>query len=338
MSHIHYFQRYSQKENVVTNNTLLLLSRLNRFNSQRFQGFLSELLEEAPPVEVGVTMEQQKKTGDGSVPDGFITQESFKIVIESKLHEAFSVGQLQSHLNTFEEESLQILICLSPSFINETVWKEVTKSTSEFNVQHRKQIIPCKVTFENIVRVFKNNILPHEDELRELIEDFEGFCIDSNLLPLERFRLRALTSGWSLEENFKYGIYYDHISRGFQKHRYLGLYHSKSIVGIGEVENIVTVELINDTLTVLSNDHPVTDEQKERITGIIHLAWERNDWDIARDHRFFIVPEFYPTNFKKVTKFPIQRSRYFDLRDELEISEMPSVATIAELLAEKEWE
>ncbi len=40
MSEIHYFQRYSQKENVITNNTLLLFSRLYNHSPQKFNLFL----------------------------------------------------------------------------------------------------------------------------------------------------------------------------------------------------------------------------------------------------------------------------------------------------------
>lgn len=51
MSNLHYFHRYSQKENVVTNNTLLLLSRLYAHNALYFEAFLADLLgADAPGV------------------------------------------------------------------------------------------------------------------------------------------------------------------------------------------------------------------------------------------------------------------------------------------------
>jgi len=40
MSTIHYFQRYSQKENMVTNNTMLLFSRLYHHSTNQFNQFL----------------------------------------------------------------------------------------------------------------------------------------------------------------------------------------------------------------------------------------------------------------------------------------------------------
>lgn len=37
---IHYFQRYHEKENVATANTMLLLSRLYQYSSDKFFRFL----------------------------------------------------------------------------------------------------------------------------------------------------------------------------------------------------------------------------------------------------------------------------------------------------------
>jgi hypothetical protein len=46
MSEIHYFPRYSQRENVVTNNTLLLLLRLYQYNRFKFEKFLEAICAE----------------------------------------------------------------------------------------------------------------------------------------------------------------------------------------------------------------------------------------------------------------------------------------------------
>ena len=91
MSNIHYFQRYSQPENVVTNNTLLLCSRLYQHSAYAFNGFLSDLLG-GVDIESGVQFAQQIK--NGSVPDGFILQNSFKLVIETKLYNQYTALQL----------------------------------------------------------------------------------------------------------------------------------------------------------------------------------------------------------------------------------------------------
>lgn len=43
MSEIHYFPRYSMQENVVTNNSLLLLLRLYQYNRYKFEKFMEAL-------------------------------------------------------------------------------------------------------------------------------------------------------------------------------------------------------------------------------------------------------------------------------------------------------
>jgi hypothetical protein len=67
MTQIHYFPRYSQRENFETNNTLLLLRQLYNFNRFRFQKFLSKLLPEAiteagSALELGLQIKQQVGT------------------------------------------------------------------------------------------------------------------------------------------------------------------------------------------------------------------------------------------------------------------------------------
>jgi hypothetical protein len=53
---IHYFPRYSQRENFETNNTLLLFRELYNYNRLRFQKFLLELLQ-ISNVELGSALE-----------------------------------------------------------------------------------------------------------------------------------------------------------------------------------------------------------------------------------------------------------------------------------------
>ena len=85
---IHYFQRYHEKENVATANTMLLLSRLYSYSSDKFFRFLkSEYFADSFDPELVFTL--QEKSVD-SIPDATITQEGFKIVVETKLTDWFA--------------------------------------------------------------------------------------------------------------------------------------------------------------------------------------------------------------------------------------------------------
>ena len=81
MSKIHYFQRYSSPENVVTNNTLHLLERIYSYSPEKASQLLTELTGE--PIEIGVEITQQNRDQQ-AIPDGQIRQRSFKILIETK--------------------------------------------------------------------------------------------------------------------------------------------------------------------------------------------------------------------------------------------------------------
>lgn len=63
---IHYFQRYHEKENVATANTMLLLSRLYQYSSDKFFRFLkSEFFSDAFEPEIVFNL-QEKKCGEYS--------------------------------------------------------------------------------------------------------------------------------------------------------------------------------------------------------------------------------------------------------------------------------
>lgn len=59
---IHYFQRYTQKENVATANTMLLLSRLYKESVSKFFNFLQTLLSlNENNFEVNFTLQEHNK-------------------------------------------------------------------------------------------------------------------------------------------------------------------------------------------------------------------------------------------------------------------------------------
>lgn len=113
---IHYFQRYHEKENVATANTMLLLSRLYQYSSDKFFRFLkSEFFSDA--FEPEIVFNLQEKSVE-SIPDATITQESFKIVVETKMSDWFYTDQLLRHLKSFGDEKYKVMITLAPELMN----------------------------------------------------------------------------------------------------------------------------------------------------------------------------------------------------------------------------
>ena len=336
MSSIHYFQRYSQPENVATNNTLLLLSRLYQHSPGNFKGFLNDLLDDTD-LDAGILFHQQKR-GKGSIPDGNISQTSFKVVVETKLHQQFSVPQLIGHLNSFGKEENKILLSLSPKLPSSALQKQIEIEIKKFNNKNNTSVKYIPTTFQSIVEKFRNTLEDYDYDLIPIVDDYEDYCINDKLISDDDYRMRAVTCGWTLRENFKYNLYYDRVEDGYSDHTYIGTYSDKSIRGIGKLSNIIEADLLtNGKLQVKNSTNPVTTEQEKNIIDVIAAAKQNNNWDIATKHNFFCVEKFYETDFHKTTKYPLQGTKFFNLKIELGLTTLPATDNIAELLKRKTW-
>jgi hypothetical protein len=337
MSAVTYFQRYSQKENVVTNNTLLLLSRLYFYNPMRLNALLNDLLADLPEVEVGVSFIQQ--TGGakgGSVPDGMLSQNSFRILVETKLAaEAFNREQLENHLKAFSRGGLNILLLLSKDRPREEFLFELNEAVETYGAEKEVVVYPAPVTFGELVASFRAALSDRDYEMQEMADDFEDFCSEEGLLADEKYRLRVMTAGWSFEQNVKYGVYFDESQRGFRTHSFLGLYKEKAVRAIGKVQKAVCANLRDDALQ--AEGGALSKDETDRIKGIIMETAEQHGKDIATGHRFFLVDGFQETLFEKISKFPIQRCKFFDLRELLGSNLPEALKDIATQLRTKTW-
>lgn len=338
MKSIHFFQRFSQKENVVTNNTLLLLFRLYQHDYVRFQLVLVQLLDNVPDLLVGAQFIQQVKN-KGSVPDGVIFQRSFKIVLETKLYDNYSQKQLLEHLNSFGDEDHKILLLLNPNLPAADFINMIKGEIRKYNVQTAKDIVFIPTTFEKIIEVVRDNLLEHDYEMKNLVDDFEEFCVEENLLPINDYLMKAVPCGFSLQYNLKYGVYYDPVDRAFRNYKYIGLYKNKSVRAVGKIEKVVATDFdfSTHTLTIKDPNHIFTTEEIKRVTDIILDTKKELSIDISKNHKFFIVDKFYETNYKKISKFPLQGGKLFDLRT-IFAKDIPPIDKVAEKLKEETWE
>lgn len=84
----------------------------------------------------------------------------------------------------------------------------------------------------------------------------------------------------------------------------------------------------------------LSEREKQRIHGAMDEA-PKHGYSIEQDHEFFLVDEFYETDFTKESKYGMQGPQYFSLREPLEIREirdLPPTEVIAEKLREESWE
>ena len=334
MTKVHYFQRYSQKENVVTNNTLLLLSRLYAHNPEYFQAVLRETLDDSQ-INIGPSFVQQGR-GKGSIPDGVVSQQSFRVVIETKLHASPELGQLSRHLDAFSGEQVQVLLVLTSGQPDASLRAAVEERVAAHNTTHATSIAARFATFQSITRAAQEILPVHEYAMIELVDDYAQFCSEMGLLPRGEFLMRAAPCGTSLQQNFQYSLYYDPIGRTARQHAYVGLYAQKSIRGIGKVANVVEAEWTGERLEVLSARSNPSAGERDRIRAAISGA-RLLGWDIARGHRFVLVDRFYETDYKKTSPGPMRGAQYFDLGERLTKDALPDPPEIAKVLSGLVW-
>lgn len=150
---IHYFQRYHEKENMATANTMLLLSRLYSYSSDKFFRFLkSEYF--ADSFEPELVFALQEKSVD-SIPDATITQEGFKIVVETKLTDWFYSDQLMRHLKSFEDEKNKVMITLASELMSEEKLVDFENQLKEYNATQTYPVIHINTTFEMMANAIR---------------------------------------------------------------------------------------------------------------------------------------------------------------------------------------
>lgn len=342
MGEIHYFPRYSQKENMVTNNTLLLFNRLYQHHTYRFKQFINLILEDSDlELDTIVKFSQQVK-GIGSVPDAVIEQESFKIVIETKLYSQQNLPQLMGHLSSFSNEDKQILLLINTNSISPIYRQQIEKEINLYNQSHKTSIQFAFTTFKEICHKFKEVLNPYEIEMMDLINDFEAFCHETGLISNHECLMRSLLTSKTLKRNFKYNLYYAPRTRNYQLHKYMGLYDKKAIRGIGEISCIVDADFSTKTqeLDIINTlQGHLTPQQKQDIIDVIQEVLEIEGKNLgAEDQRFFLVKQFIPCEFKKITKGAPLGTRYFDLTQFIEnFTDEMTIEEISQQLNQATW-
>jgi hypothetical protein len=331
MKPVHYFQRFSRREDVVTNNTLLLLSRLQSKDHRLLGAVLAEAVDDDGLV-VGAQIAQQIRGGEGSVPDGRIFQSAFELLIETKLGDAFGRVQLEEHLERFTIAEQRFLLLLSPEAPRHL--RELRRMAGD------RGVVLVSLTFARLVEICRGAISGHDFAMAELIEDYESFCSHERLLAEAEARMLVVSARDSIEDNRELLVYYDPVSREHQAVGFLGFYAEKAVRGIGRIRQEVCADLVDGDLRFSEPPNPkLTAEQRRHIT----TAMERADaykWNIRSGHRFTLLESFEPTNFRK-SGAPMRRWKYFDLREVLGMARgaaLPAAAEIAERLNERTWE
>jgi hypothetical protein len=332
---ISQFQKYSQRENAVTNNVLLMLSRLNDLSVNYYKSIIERLNEgNLQQYYYPQPIFTQQIGIEKGIIDGHIEVKASKIVIETKLNNKEFIGKLVKYGKCFTENSQNQLWHLSSvKFednevieINRRLKEEYPHLKIEFNNLLFNDLI------ENLEGIYEENT--HDMELRLLLDDFSNYCIGSNLISNEEYKLLFVPTGFSYNWNKKHKIYYCPTSWHSQKFKFFGLYNWKTVRTISEIETTITADYDANTgkLNIRSEGH--TDEQIKRLqNGLSELGENHSGL------KYYILPESrtYETDFRKISHGGIQGYRYKDLRDYLTLKDYNDLKVIAEELRKVTW-
>lgn len=333
---IHYFQRYHSKENVATANTMLLLSRLYSYSSDKFFRFLkSEYFSDRFEPEIVFTLQEKSEE---SVPDATITQEGFKIVVETKMSDWFHSDQLLRHLKSFKEERNKVLITIAPELMAKDKKAKFEEQLREYNENHDYPVIHINTTFELLAEAVQGVIDDRDYEMQDVLDDYLNYCYNDSLIlvPDSWKWMRVQLAGTTFDFNIRQKLYYDDIDRGFRAHDYLGLYKEKSVRAIGRITDIITAVLEEDGEITYSVEKGEIDDNKKRDIAIAIEDGKNYGYSLTKT-RFFFVDKFYETDFRKTTPRAPMGSRVFDLTQVMGVSELPDTSVIAEKLKSITW-
>lgn len=338
---IHYFQRYHQKENVATANTMLLLSRLYSYSSDKFFRFLkSEYFLNSFEPEIVFRLQEKSKN---SIPDATITQEGFKIVVETKMTDWFNSDQLMNHLESFGEEKNKVLITLSSEPMEKNKLESFKNKLEKYNEDNKKMnkypVIHINTTFELMANAIGEVIDERDYEMQEVLEDYLNYCYTDGLIPVDDSwkYLRMQLAGVTFDFNIASNVYYDKSERGFRAHDFIGLYKQKSIKAIGKVCARITAIETSNGIEYNAEFGELTDERKKIIQDAI-LDGDSHGYDLRTiEHRYFFVEKFYKTDFKKISPGGCMGSRIFDLTQLIDDTNIQDASKISERLNTKTW-
>jgi len=326
---------------MVTNNTLLLFSRLYNNSPDKFRRFINAILEESGiELDTTVQFKQQEKAASGRVPDGLIEQESFKVVIETKLYGQEHIDQIKGHWEAFNNEDKQIFLWINKEPITKGYYQQIINALNQYNDHNKSEIGFASTTFREICRCFNDILQEYDLEMHALIDDYEAFCEEAVLIDDADTKIRVVLAGRSLEQNLKYNIYYNPADRGYQNTKYIGLYKNKAVRAIGECSCIADAKynIVEDKLEVIDELQGVlSEEQKEIIKKVTVEAKENFGYSVDEGRRFFFVNKYYETEYVKPTKGALMGTRYINLAEVDGFKKEMTASEIADLLKGKEW-
>lgn len=338
MTEISYFQRYTQRENLVTNNTLLLMRYFYQASPAKLSQVLSKLA--GDDLSVGLMFEQQV-TGTHSVPDGVISQLPLEIYFETKREGQLYKSQLENHIESISSKHASKTEKLTPILFGLTK-KPIANELFEC-IQRKaksKNILFKSITYEQILRFLREVCEDHESMLHEILSDYESYLISEDLIQIGQI-MTVFPCGVSIEENIEHRLYFEPDDRPSRADSdFAGFYLAQSVGYIGSIKSVVVgTAAPPDFNCVKTEKGNLSQEERERIIGAIRDCSYYPGLG-EESIRYYLLDEIFPTDFVKATPGGMRKRRDFYLYRWLnyENCQVYDANEVAEQLANEKWE
>ncbi len=117
-----------------------------------------------------------------SIPDATITQESFKIVVETKMSDWFYTDQLLRHLKSFSDEKYKVMITLAPELMKSEKKIEFEEHLKAYNATQTYPVMHVNTTFEDIIDAIRDVIDNRDYEMQDVLDDYLNYCYNDKLI------------------------------------------------------------------------------------------------------------------------------------------------------------
>lgn len=307
MSEISYFQKYSQKENHITNNTLLMLRHLYQSSPLKFEKFLINAFDDIN-ISIGPNFEQQIRASK-SVPDGFISQKPFNIFIEAKDNGNLDKGQIERHLEHAEKSNNAFIIGLTKEKLINSEKEEYEQLCKSKNVKF------IGLTYLEIVESIKALVKEYETDLEEIVSDYEQFLLLENMIS-DPFLMISFPCGISKDANEEFGIYYEPSHRPSKANvSFLGFYAEKRISHIGSIKSTCICTYDGKNLNCKIESGEANEKDKHNIIKSIKAAESDYYHNLgSEEHRYYILKDLVEVNLVKKSAYGLMGAKYFNLK------------------------
>ena len=280
MSEVGFFPKYEQKENKVTNYTLLLLRQIYNESPSLFEEFIVNLLaDESQNIKIGVSFSQQEGFScekGKSIIDGVIKQMPFQVFIETKTSDWYYEDQLERHIENLSKFDGQKIFIALANFDGLTEANLFEKIKNKY--KDTKDLIIKNIEFEelkNALDVIKENT--KSTFLSNLVVEYEQFLDLNSLLPTQKYRLDVVNCSSSKDDVIARNLYICPEAKGAYKHarsKYFGIYENKRVNYIAEIKAVCDYEPNSENVVNISwYDKDFYNDEKE----VLKYAKEKVD-------------------------------------------------------------